>query len=321
MRFDLTDLRIFLSVVEAGSITAGAVRSHLSLASASARIRGLETRLGTPLLERTRRGAVPTAAGLALAHHARLMERQLDHLSAELGEFARGLKGRVRLLCNTAALSEFLPQALGDFLAAHPSIDVEAEERSSAAIVAALAEGLADLGIVSDAVDTGDLATTPIHDDRLVLVAPLGHALLAAAAEPAGGESPSLAPTEMPDSAPAALLSPLPFAATLAWDFVGLAGASALQDYLADHARRAGQHLCYRVRVSGFDAICRLVAARVGVAVVPESAARRHAGTLGWRPLGDAWASRRLLLCRRRDAALPAYAARLAEALAGRPPA
>ena len=316
MRFDLTDLRLFLSVVEAGSITAGAVRSHLSLASASARIRGLETRLGTPLLERTRRGAVPTPAGLALAHHARLMERQLDHLSAELGEFARGLKGRVRLLCNTAALSEFLPQALGDFLAAHPSIDVEAEERPSAAIVAALAEGLADLGIVSDAVDTGDLAATPIHDDRLVLVAPLGHPLLAAESE-----SLSPAPAEAPAGVPATPLAPLPFATTLAWDFVGLAGASALQDYLADHARRAGQHLCYRVRVSGFDAICRLVAARVGVAVVPESAARRHAGALGWRPLLDAWATRRLLLCHRRDAALPAYAVRLAEALAGCPPA
>jgi len=64
MRFDMTDLRLFLHVVEAGSITAGADRAHLALAAASARIRGMEDDLGTSLLERMRHGIEPTAAGL-----------------------------------------------------------------------------------------------------------------------------------------------------------------------------------------------------------------------------------------------------------------
>src|SRR5262249_32473096 len=70
MRFDLVDLRLFQFVVEAASITHGAVRASMALASASERIRLMEESLGAPLLERHRRGVRATAAGAALAHHA-----------------------------------------------------------------------------------------------------------------------------------------------------------------------------------------------------------------------------------------------------------
>ena len=66
MRFDLTDMRLFLSVVECGSLTHGARAMHLALASVSERIAGMEETLGAPLLERNRRGVRPTAAGEAL---------------------------------------------------------------------------------------------------------------------------------------------------------------------------------------------------------------------------------------------------------------
>src|SRR5690349_21183746 len=122
MRYDFTDLRLFLLVAETGSITHGAERAHLALASASARIRGMEEALGVALLERGRRGVRTTAAGRALAQHARTVLQQLERMRGELGEYARGLKLRVRLLANTAALSEFLPEALGTFLAEHPTI-------------------------------------------------------------------------------------------------------------------------------------------------------------------------------------------------------
>jgi len=65
LHLDLVDLRLFLHVVEAGSITGGAARSHLALPSASARIRGMERRAGLALLERGRRGVSPTPAGRA----------------------------------------------------------------------------------------------------------------------------------------------------------------------------------------------------------------------------------------------------------------
>src|SRR3954454_25010786 len=105
MHFDLTNLRLFAAVAEEGSITAGAARAGLALASASARVRGMEEALGAPLLERGRRGERPTRAGLALAHHARLVLEQVERLRGELREHARGgLRGHVRLLSNPAAL-------------------------------------------------------------------------------------------------------------------------------------------------------------------------------------------------------------------------
>ncbi len=109
MHFDLTDLRLFLHVAEAGSITAGAARSGLALASASARVRSMEEQAGVALLERGRRGVEATPAGRALLHHARLVAGQIERMRGELGEYARGLKGHVRLLANTAAMAEFLP--------------------------------------------------------------------------------------------------------------------------------------------------------------------------------------------------------------------
>ena len=122
MRFDLVDLRLFLMVVEAASITHGAARAGMALASASERIRLMEDSLGAPLLERNRRGVRATPAGLALVHHAQLVIQQLERMRAELSEYAAGLRGRVRLFANTTATAEFLPAALGPFLSLHLQI-------------------------------------------------------------------------------------------------------------------------------------------------------------------------------------------------------
>jgi DNA-binding transcriptional LysR family regulator len=91
---------------------------RVALASASERIRDMEETLGAPLLERNRRGVRLTPAGSALAHHARVVTQQLERMRGELTEYARGLRGQVRLLSNTAATAEFLPAVLGVFLSA-----------------------------------------------------------------------------------------------------------------------------------------------------------------------------------------------------------
>jgi DNA-binding transcriptional LysR family regulator len=153
MHLDLTDLRLFLLVAEAGSITGGAARAGLALAPASASVRGMEEQVGVPLLERGRRGVRPTPAGHALLHHARLVTRQMEWMRGDLGEYAHGLKGHVRLLANTAAAVEFLPPLLADFLVAHPNVDVDLDERPSIAVTQAVAEGLADLGVAADHAD------------------------------------------------------------------------------------------------------------------------------------------------------------------------
>lgn len=291
MRFDLTDLRLFLHVAETGSITAGAERSAMALASASARIRGMEDALGIPLLERGRRGARPTPAGRAVVHHARLVLHQLERMRGELNEYAKGLKGHVRLLSNTAAINEFLPDALAIFLAANPNIDIDLEERASHAIVEAVAAGLADLGVVADMVDLGGLEIRPFRSDRLVLVVAKDHPL---------ASQPSVA-----------------FADILDEPFVGLSTGSALQEYLNAHAARAGRSLSFRVRVRGPIALCRVVERGVGIGIVPETAALRAAESSAIQvvSLSDSWAPRLLVLCARRFDGLSAHARRLVDEL------
>ena len=131
MRFDLTDLSLFRHVVEAGSITHGAERAHLALAAASTRIRNMEEALGAPLLVRGRHGVATTQAGRTLLQHARIMLAQAERLREDLGSYAGGLAGQVRVLSNTNALTEFLPETLSSFLAAHPNVSVDLEERLS----------------------------------------------------------------------------------------------------------------------------------------------------------------------------------------------
>jgi DNA-binding transcriptional LysR family regulator len=272
MWYDLTDLRLFLAVLEAGSITHGAAEAHLSLAAASERLRDMETAGGVKLLERGRRGTVPTEAGTALAHHARLVLRQLAQMHAELGDIAKGLRATIRLLANTAAMTEFLPDRLGAWLAAHPHIDIDLKERQSADIVKAVSAGFAEAGIISDGVDTARLELQPFAVDRLVVVVPRGHALAAQ--------------------------KQILFQDILHEQFVGLA-RGALQEHLDGQAARLGKTLTFRARVRTFEAICGMVAQGVGLGIVPQTAARRRRRSmpLSVVSLLDPWATRHLSIC------------------------
>ncbi|WP_234384301.1 LysR family transcriptional regulator, partial [Paracidovorax avenae] len=174
MRFDLTDLRLFLHVHEAGTITAGAERAHLALASASERLLAMEQALGAPLLVRGRRGVRATPAGQTLAHHARIVLQKVEQLRGELGAHGSGLAGHVRLLCNTSAMSEHLPAPLAAFLAAHPRTAVDAQERSSDNVADGVRDGLCDIGIASRTADLQGLAVVPFVADPLDLVVPRG---------------------------------------------------------------------------------------------------------------------------------------------------
>jgi DNA-binding transcriptional LysR family regulator len=287
MRFDLADLRLFLHVAEARSITRGAERSGLALASASARVRGMEDALGVPLLLRDRRGISLSPAGECLVEHARLIVQQAERMRGELGSYARGLAGSVRLLSNTAALSEHLPKALAGFLAANPAISVDVEERESADIGAALAAGAGDVGIASAAALTNAIERFPFRDDRLVVVLPRADDL---------GRRRRLS-----------------LAAIVGRTFVGLPRDSALQRHLAGHAARIGASMKVRARVTGFDAICAMVEAGAGIGIVPETSASRCRRSMNIKVvnLEEPWAFRSLAICVRELRTLPAGAQRL----------
>jgi DNA-binding transcriptional LysR family regulator len=289
---DLDDLRLFAQVVEAGSITAGAARANLALAAASTRMRRMEESFGVRLLARSRQGVTPTSAGRALLVHARGLLEQVARMHDDLATYAGLLAGPVRLLANTNSLTEFLPEVLASFLSASPGVTIDLQERLSDEIVGLVAEGAAEIGVVAGTVDTHRLETFPFRADRFAVVVARTHLF-------AG--RPSVA-----------------FNEALSENFVGLDRESALQRLLAKHAAREGRRIALRVQMRGFEAVCRMVEAGVGIGIVPQSAAERAARTMALVvvPLSDAWAKRDLVICMRSLAALPAPARRLAEHLA-----
>lgn len=283
MRFDLIDLRLFLNVHETGTITDGARKSHMTLASASERIKGMEAILGVALLNRDRRGVDVTPAGRTLIHHARVVLQQMDRMHGELHDYGKGIKGHVRLLCNTSALSEHLPEILSSFLKLNPQVSIDMEERLSYEIADAIRTGMADIGIVASSADLQGLETFRFRADPLALICARNHEI--------------------------AQRSSVTLAEVAHLEFIGLAGDSALQEHVAYHGRKGGKELTYRVRLRSLDAVCRMVGHGVGIAVVPQAAAIRCARSAHIKriALGDAWASRDLVLCVRTAQELPAY--------------
>lgn len=291
MRFDLTDLRLFLAVVDAGSITHGAREAGLSLPAASERLRDMEAAGEVILLDRGRRGVTPTEAGEALAHHARSILRQVAQMRGELGQHAKGLRATVQVLANTAAMTEFLPARLATWMVAHPQVDIELKERQSVQIARSVASGFAEIGILSDAVEVGDLTLRPFAIDRLVVVTAREH--------------------------PFARTKQIRFADLLDQSFIGLAGG-ALQAHIDVQAAQFGVKLKIRVALRSFDGICRMAGAGAGIGIVPETVAlraRRSARVTAVR-LQDEWAERRLSVCIRDQQELTQPARSLFEYLA-----
>lgn len=287
MRFDLTDLRLFVAIAEARSITRGAARVNLALASASERMTTLERALDVMLLRRGRHGVTLTEAGESLLDHARVVLAATENLHGDLARYARGLKTSIRVLANTSSLSEHLPPVLASFLRDNPQVNIDAEERESAEIAEAVANGRADIGVAIASLLPGGIEQFPFCDDRLMLIV---------------SAQDELAHRRVVD-----------FSSVVTRDFVGLASSSAMQAHLAMQAARLGGRLRFRARLRDFDAVSRLVASGVGVAVVPQAAARRCARALpikGVR-LRDPWAARKLAICVRSLKALPQPAQQL----------
>jgi len=291
MHFDLSDLRLFAAIADEGNLTRGAARVHTSVSAASTRVKHLEERLGVKLLHRTSHGVTLSAAGEAFAHQARLVMNQIEHLNSDLGEYARGLKGQLRLFANTTAVTEFLPQVLGRFLATHPDVNIDLKEHLSSEIVRAVRDGQADVGIVASTAGTQGLEVRPYREDRLVVVVPQNHRL----ADSAG----------------------VLFADTLAYDHVGLHEGSAIHAFLQEMAGDLNRRMKLRIQVGNFEASCRMVESGVGVSVMPASAALRYRKYVSVRvlPLQDVWSRRSLQICARKFDRLPKFARQLVELL------
>lgn len=274
-RLDLVSLSLFTLVVRTGSISAAAQRTHLAVGAASRRITDLEDAMGTRLLERHSRGVRPTLAGQALDRHAQRILADVDHLEADLSDHAAGVVGVVRLAAITSAVTQFLPADLSSFIAAHEGIRIELEESNSRDAVLAVVDGSTDLAIFAERTATLGLQTVDYRRDRLVLLVPGDHELAARAQD-----------------------APLTLAEIADFDFVSLPRDTSLAQRLAAEAASAGRRLRARIHVRSFDAMCQMVAAGLGVAVLPDAAVQPHLRSMGLvrLELAEAWAQRGLLI-------------------------
>ncbi|MGB8945585.1 MAG: LysR family transcriptional regulator [Streptomyces sp.] len=270
MRYDLDDLRLFLGIVTEGSITAGARRMHLSLPSASARVRSLEQQAGVELLIRGRRGVRPTPAGTTLARHAREVIAQTVRLESAVASYTRSPTAPLTLLGGGSAVHRLVPQALVTFLRAHPDIDVRVSENRTPRIVRMLADGEADLGIVLDdeAHDCG-LAMEPLGDDSLVVVGQAGGILT-------GRTS-------------------LTYSEAAEHPLVGLAPDASLRRWIERHVGPHAPVVRYRTTVANLNVLVALAAAGVGLAIVPRRVID-PSQALDVCDLQDPWAQRHHLL-------------------------
>ena len=284
MHFDLTDILLMTKVAEANSVTKGAEAMHLSVPAASTRIKKLESLIGAKLLYRMPQGVTLTPSGKKFVQHARIVLGQMERLSSDMLEYAKGIKGHLRVWASATAMGEFLPPVLRTYLRRHPNVNIDLRERQSHEIVRSVVEEKIDIGIVSGYEPTEALQAIPYRRDRLVLVIPLGHVL----------EN----------------LVDIEFVETQEFDHVGLQEGSALRAFLQRICDELHRTLSLRIEVSNYEAACRMVEAGVGIGVMPESAAQRHAKVMRIAivPLRDSWALRQMHVCVRDLELLPGFA-------------
>jgi DNA-binding transcriptional LysR family regulator len=280
MRFDFKDLELFVAVAEAGSIARAADRCHTVASAVSKRLSDLEDSFGTALLQRSARGVELTSAGHAFLVRARKLLLQAEQLDDEIDKHSAGLRGQVRVFANMSAIVEFLPALLAAFLDDHSDIHVHLEQHVSGHIAAAILDNAADFGIVGELPNLDKLTLVPFRHDELVLVS-------------------------RSDSAFASR-GQVTFTEVAASPLVCLDANSSLHYVLAKAAAESGLQLDLRIRVASFDAACAMVAAGLGVSILPRLAVASyaHAFNLSLTQLSDAWASRQLSICLRSDQTL-----------------
>jgi DNA-binding transcriptional LysR family regulator len=292
---DIKTLRLLVAVCDCQNIKHAAAQENIEPSAISKRIAQLESALGAALLVRSRRGVQPTPAGLALLEHARTVLFTMDRIESDIAAFSGGVRGHVRLVASASAIAESLLDDVAGFMRQEENrnVKVDIEEALSRDIVRAVQDARAAVGICWDSADFESLAHLPYGQDQLALAVHEGH--------------------------PLAQHDAIAFAETLAYEHVGLQPTSAVNLMLQRAAAQAGGAILYRVIVSNFDAAFRVVAAGLGVSVIPMQVGSAYASLASVKliPLTDPWATRQFAVCFRDDATLQPAALRLVQHLTG----
>ncbi|SDR35052.1 DNA-binding transcriptional regulator, LysR family [Paraburkholderia fungorum] len=286
-KLDLTSLRLFVAVCQEQNIARAAEREFIASSAVSRRIAEIEAVIGLPVIQRQSRGITVTPVGETVLRYALAIIGNIEQMSAELSRFSSGAKGRVRVVANLSSIVQFLPEDVAAFGRAFPEVSIELEEENSADVVRIVDEHGADFGICNPVAGSEALEQVPYRQDRLAVLVPGGHRLAAA--------------------------QRVAFDDLLDDSFVGLRSESALTRLLTQQAAVAGRQLDVKIRVSSLDALCRMVHAGLGIAVVPEQVGLLYVNALDVRvpSLSDAWAVRRLVMIFKARDQLSASAAAL----------
>lgn len=283
MRFDFVDLRLFVHLANTLNLTRAAERSHMSLSAASARIKHLEDNVGSKLIYRHNLGVTLTPQGETFLQHARQILQQCEQLNVDMQEYSRGMKGHLRLYANMNASAAFVPDLLRQLLEKHPRISIDLQERSmSQEIIEAVTNGLADVGLLSSGLHTGNLEVLSYRPDPIVVAVPKGH---------------RFASRQM-----------IAFEEALDEDFIALPGNRFIDAFLRSHG--CEKRMRIRVAAGSYDTVCRLIERNVGIGVLPASAATRRASDLAIHivSLTNEWADSELRICARSFEQLPVFA-------------
>ncbi|WP_321930746.1 LysR family transcriptional regulator [Paraburkholderia guartelaensis] len=290
MRFDLESLRVFAAVVEEGSIAAAAEATHIVASAVSRRITELERDAGTSLFERHSRGVHATAAGQTLYRHTQRILEQLRQTEGELSEYTNGVRGHVRLSVNFTAMAHYLPEVLNRFLAANSAIKIDLMEKTSDVVLRMVESGQVDFGICAVTDPQERLVCVPYRVDRLFLVVPVRHRF--------------------------AMRTSLTFTDVLEEDFVGMQDGASIYTLIQRAAAAYGRRLKLRIQVTSFEAVRNMVAAGLGVGLLPEVGIPDGTPNVVKIALDEPWAERSLQIVYRDLDGLSAASKLLIEHLA-----
>ncbi|GAA3301748.1 MULTISPECIES: LysR family transcriptional regulator [Glutamicibacter] len=276
---DAKRLQILLSVVEGGSVTAAADELFYTPSGVSQQLRKLEEEVGQPLLQRHARGMVPTDAGHVLAGHARAILQQMDAAMADLDQLAGLKSGSLSLGTFPTLGSSFIPLVISRFRKMYPSIKLDVRSTRLRELIGLLARGEISMGLLWEyewmRLKRDDFELTTLFTEPTVLVVGAEH--------------------------PLAQLEEVDVAATAHEQWIVRANEHPVAELLERTCNAAGFSPKISFQANDYQEAQAMVSVGLGIALAPKSAVVNHHPGVKVLSLGEAAASRSVLLAQRRD--------------------
>ena len=173
----LEKIRLFVVILEEGSLRRAADRLRISQSAITRQIQSLELDLGCRVLERTSAGVSPTEGGRALAKRAKTLLADYDSTMAEIRRLGRGESGQLRIGYIASAVQEYLGPALAVVRHTHPKLKIKMLDQSPAEMIVALRQGKIDLALTLHGMDllSRDFYTRKLATVRSVVAFPVSH--------------------------------------------------------------------------------------------------------------------------------------------------